>query len=558
MKRSLRALTALALACALPLAGCASQKDATSRPSASASTQALDDADLEAVDGRARLDEIREVTEQQVPASEADSQVSASDATVETVMAENQKPHAGGNDADVESIDTSITLDGTTASGSGDGLEITSGNVMLTKAGTYSFSGTYSGQIFVNTEDSGKVRIVLDGMQMQNDAPAIQVLAADEVVIVLADGSENTLSGGATEPEDGPAGVISSKADLTIGGTGSLTVSAEGGNAIASSDGLAIIGGDITVDAADDGIHGKDYVVVAAGTLTISAGGDALQATNEEDAGRGYVYLSGGAIEVTKADKAIDAVSDVIVDGAQLSITSTGDSMEGASLLLAAGKAQISSADDAVNAVSDAVHPWLAVSGGEWTFFAEGDGVDSNGAGVIRDGTVTVFGPRNAGNGAIDVQDGLVMAGGVLWASGSQGMDEAPVTSSAQAALKFNGMQLQAGSEVGVLDSDGNEVFALTVEKEASSVVFSSADVSAGKEYTLSVGGTQVATAVAGEYSQAAGPGGGAPGMQGGQGGPGGAAPDGQGGGPGGQGAPGRPGEPQGGDQRQSAGSTAL
>ncbi len=49
------------------------------------------------------------------------------------------------------------------------------------------------------------------------------------------------------------------KADLTIGGNGSLMAHANYNDAIASKDGLEITAGNITVNALSDGIRGRDY-----------------------------------------------------------------------------------------------------------------------------------------------------------------------------------------------------------------------------------------------------------------------------------------------------------
>ena len=82
-------------------------------------------------------------------------------------------------------------------------------------------------------------------------------------MVVLADGSENTLSDTDSYADDAEANAaLYSAGDLTIGGSGALTVTGNGNDAIAGKDGLVVEGGNITVEAADDGIRGKDYLVV--------------------------------------------------------------------------------------------------------------------------------------------------------------------------------------------------------------------------------------------------------------------------------------------------------
>ena len=57
----------------------------------------------------------------------------------------------------------------------------------------------------------------------------------------------------------------------------------------------------ITVDAVDDGIRGKDYLVVKGGSLTVKAGGDGLKADNAEDTALGFVTILDGTLAITAA-----------------------------------------------------------------------------------------------------------------------------------------------------------------------------------------------------------------------------------------------------------------
>ena len=150
-------------------------------------------------------------------------------------------------------------------------------------------SGTLTnGQVVVDSSAQGKVRLVLAGASISStSSAAIYVKAADEAVIVLADGTTNTVSGAAasttTTDPDAPNAAIFSMADLTIGDTGSLTVTGTGNDGIAGKDGLVILGGTIDITAKDDGIRGKDYLIVQGGTLQVTAGGDGLKSDNETD-----------------------------------------------------------------------------------------------------------------------------------------------------------------------------------------------------------------------------------------------------------------------------------
>jgi len=141
----------------------------------------------------------------------------------------------------------------------GDGTAVDGDLLTITAAGTYRISGTLSdGQIIVDTGDEGIVRLILDGVTVASATSApLWVANADEVVVILADGSQNTL----TDPTD----YQYASADVD-----------EPNAALFSASDLTIAGGTIAVTAADDGIRGKDYLVVTGGSLTVTAGSTSL------------------------------------------------------------------------------------------------------------------------------------------------------------------------------------------------------------------------------------------------------------------------------------------
>ncbi|RTE48174.1 carbohydrate-binding domain-containing protein [Actinobaculum sp. 352] len=530
------------------LGGCSSTTDSdttspatSSAPGGTGTTSQTSTASTDS-DGYALLNRAREVAETNMQSGNVyTTSVRADSATLETMMAENQKPHAEADDVEYDASEAAtVSLDGRTATVEqtgtlgADAVTVADGSVTITSAGTYILSGDFKGQVVVNTEDAEKVRLVLDGANISSETDAaIRVLAADEVVVILADGSENTLSDTSSYADDydGPTAALASQADLTIGGNGALSVTGNGNDGISSSDGLAILGGTVTVNAVDDAVRGKDYVVVAGGSLTLDAPGDAIKSDNEDDIGRGYVLLTGGTIAVTRGDSdAIDATSDLIIAGGTLNVSEAEEGLEAAYILLGGGSGTITSSDDGINATSDSGTPWLSITGGEWTLLANGDGIDSNGDCYMSGGTVTVYGPTNGGNGSIDAMNELQISGGTLFAAGAAGMAQAPNTNSAQASVMLNTSTISSGATVAILDSDGNELASYTIQANASNVVFSSPDIVSGQTYTVTADGQRVGTATAGDYQNAMEPDAGGPAgaFSGGQGGePGGTAPGG-------------------------------
>ncbi|MFC7726041.1 carbohydrate-binding domain-containing protein [Nocardioides sp. GCM10028917] len=450
--------------------------------------------------------------------SSATTTLATSDGTtVEDVLDDDVEVETGDTAYDAADA-TAIRLTGSTADSNSDAVTVADGTVTISAAGTYVLTGELTGQVVVDSAGDGVVRLVLDDATITSGTTAaIDVVDAQSVVVVLADGSTNAVADAETyadTSEDAPTGALYSTADLTIGGTGSLTVTGNSNNGIVGKDGLVITGGTIDVTAVDDGILGKDYLVLADGTVTVDAVGDTVKSDNTEDAGSGFVLIEGGALTVTSQDDGIKGVQ-VLISGGTVDVAGSNEALEGSLVVIDDGDVELHSADDGVNAASSddsastdgqpggemAADGSLAlyVNGGTLEVWASGDGLDSNGNATITGGEITVYGPTTEGNGALDVNGTFDVSGGTLVATGSAGMMVGPSTDSAQgwiaAAL---GTTAAAGSEVVVTDADGAEVAAYTIAKDFASVVLSSADLTSGEAYTVTVDGTAT-TVTAGE-----------------------------------------------------------
>ena len=276
MKKNLKKkFAAVALVAGAALGGCkvgaseASEVGAASNSTASNSSAGSANGAATGGDGLKTLDSLRNASEKSVPSGDVYSTtVTAAKATVESVMAENQKPHADSNDAQYDAASaTKISLNGASASVEGSGAAASEGKVTVSSAGTYVLSGKFTGQILVTAADSDKVKIVLDGAEISSSTDAaIRVKSADEAVVVAAEGTVNSVSDTSKYADSsGPTAAIASSADLTLGGAGTLNVTGNGNDGVSSSDGLVILGGKINVKAADDAVRGQDYVVIAGG-----------------------------------------------------------------------------------------------------------------------------------------------------------------------------------------------------------------------------------------------------------------------------------------------------
>ncbi|MGI3204199.1 carbohydrate-binding domain-containing protein [Streptomyces sp. GLT-R25] len=359
------------------------------------------------------------------------------------VLADNKESHAGDSDAEWDESDAvEIQLKGDSASVDGDGATAKGATVTVTAGGTYRISGTLSdGQIVVNAPDQD-VKLVLDGAKISHSSgAAIDVTEADEAVVILADGSENTLGDADSYDDDVEANAaLHSAADLTLTGDGKLTVRGNGNDGIASTDGLVIASGTIVVDAVDDGIRGKDYLIVEGGSVTVTAGGDGLKADNSEDKDSGYVAVGDGTVKVTAKGDGVDAATDLVATGGTLTVESGGGSgtqpsddastkglKAGVINVLEGGTVAVNASDDALHS-DGAVH----VNGAKVTAASGDDGVHAEGDLTVDKGTLKVTSAVEGVEGAdisvnggtVDIRssdDGINAAGGTSTSDGGGG-----------------------------------------------------------------------------------------------------------------------------------------
>lgn len=347
-----------------------------------------------------------------------------------------------------------------------------------------------------------------------------------------------------TAADDGLRG----KDSLTIRG-GTVSVDAGGDGLQSDQDDdeakgwVLVEGGVLDITAGSDGIDGFTDAIVTGGAVTIAS---------EEGIEAGIVAIDGGTIDIAATDDGINGSAGTAetdgttsatatdeaggggaagatppegLDGSEDDTGSTGDGMaaEGA-----AAEDQATTDDTAGAAPEERGFPggempadgerptgevpgggmqgggmqdsgeWILISGGELTIDAQGDGLDSNGSLEISGGTIIVNGPTNAGNGALDANGEITVTGGTLLALDAGGMSETPSTDSAQAwvAAAASGDE---GATIEIVAGDGTVLYSGEAAKAFGAVVYSGADVTAGETYTVTVDGSEAATATTGE-----------------------------------------------------------
>lgn len=305
-------------------------------------------------------------------------------------------------------------------------VTLTDDGVTIDAGGVYVLSGTTTGRITVNAKDAD-VTLVLNGVTVNcTDSSALYVYKAKSVTLWLAEGTTNTLTDAesysfsdalSSKADEEPNACVYSKADMVIGGTGTLTVNGRANNGITGKDTLRVETATVQVTAKNHGINGKDALVVKGATVTVDCGGDALRSTNDSDKKCGYVALSDATLSLTAGEDGVQAETVLFADSGTVTVKSGGGSTAtvssdtsakglkaGAGMLLKGGSFTVDSCDDAIHSNGN-----VAISGGTFLLATGDDGVHADENVTVSDGTITVTKSYEGIEGAtVDITGGTI------------------------------------------------------------------------------------------------------------------------------------------------------
>ena len=287
---------------------------------------------------------------------------------------------------------------------------------------------------------------------------------------------------------------------------------------------VVVNGGDITINASDDGINaansGDDGANAAnsgdGGVNAANSGDDGANATNPG------ANAAGSGDDDSNAASSNDDSSAAVNSGDDSSISGAADGKEPPQMPpdTENGSDMQPSQDfdpenapsggnapqnfDPGNAPSDGDAPqkmqggpggegnselYIKITGGTLTVSADGDGLDSNGGLLVTGGTTIVYGPTSDGDSALDYDGSAIVTGGTLAAIGSAGMTESFDEASTQPVITYYSTETQsADTTITLTDSDGSALFTVTPEKAYASIVLTCPEMKLDATYTLTAG----------------------------------------------------------------------
>lgn len=418
-------------------------------------------------------------------------------------------------------------------------LKIKNGNISVTALG-HGIKGknsvTVSGGTVTVT--SGKDGITSD--ETENEEKGFVTIEDGEIIITSAgDGvsAETTLTvtGGVISIISGGGSANAQQKTDNMRGWWDFDNSASDDNSVSckglkAGKALVISGGSITIDAQDDALHTDGDMTISGAECILSTGDDGAHAelsltvldgkitvlTSYEGLEANQITLAGGELDITASDDGINANggsdgfsggfgggfggrrSDMNSQSGDMTPPDNSNMQTPPDGNAPSGNPPTMPGQDAADSTTTddttIKQPLLLITGGKITVNADGDGLDSNGNLRVEGGDITINGPANGGNGAIDIgtENGGagVIAGGTLIALGASSMAENFGSTSTQCAFLVTMNSFGAGETITITDSQGTVLYTGVTVKSANSVVFSSADLVVGETYTVTIGST--------------------------------------------------------------------
>ena len=267
---------------------------------------------------------------------------------------------------------------------------------------------TLSGEIVDTTVtvDVGKsdVTLVLDNVTIENaKGPALYIKSAGEVLLVLKDGTVNTLSDGDSydikDDKSSLDAALFSRSDLTVSGNGALKVNGNYKHGIVSKDDLVISSGTFDIKSNNVGLYGKDCVDISDADIKINAGSDGIRSDNESS-DKGYINVFNSTLDISVGHDGIQAQSvlklentDVTMKTSEGSVKELSSSEEsykglkaGSEIVISGGTYNIDSQDDCVHSNGN-----VSVLGGTLLLSSGDDGMHADSDFLLQDGSITIL-----------------------------------------------------------------------------------------------------------------------------------------------------------------------
>lgn len=250
---------------------------------------------------------------------------SVSENTEATELEENLITDADYNDTVAGAL--GIVIDSTEEKEWGKYASYKDGELVIHEGGSYCLSGRLEGTLVVSAYDDEQVHLILNGFEVYSSGvPALRVESAAKVIITAAEGSQNVFCDSEYRSVEEEDSCIYSVADLTFNGSGAVNIWGYYQDAVASKGQVKVVDGNYTIYTVDDGIKGRDGVVIAGGTLALQAEGTGIKSTNTENEKKGDIHIQGGNLTIISGEHAVESAQNLEVKDCKITAQTILDS----------------------------------------------------------------------------------------------------------------------------------------------------------------------------------------------------------------------------------------
>ncbi|MBQ5335056.1 MAG: carbohydrate-binding domain-containing protein [Oscillospiraceae bacterium] len=199
------------------------------------------------------------------------------------------------DDPDLDPVDEPkpikyITLTGSSAKFSGDGISVNGSKIIISKGGHYEISGTLeNGQIYIETEKK-KVKLMLNNCSITNKSgAAIYCQQAKKVTLESMPGTVSSISDGGTHDED--KGAVFSEDNVILKGEGTINITGVYAHGIKCDDEIHVNAGTVNIKSTKSCLMANDSIEINGGNLFCDGGTNGIKTSKPES----IIVINGGS-----------------------------------------------------------------------------------------------------------------------------------------------------------------------------------------------------------------------------------------------------------------------